>query len=281
MIIDTGNKIIRKLEEQEQEEGALPLLLQFYRELVQIQSGTEERIGTPNIVISSEAINKYTAKGLPLLSFDRLDINWVLLQDVFARVGATFAKYPELFGDIPERFQTPGAGRLLTKRIAAAWFKGKPLPQATLTKAVNNNLNQAIIHAALKPFLTSHAKTLIGFINQENWRRSFCPICGGAPDFAYLDTERGSRWLLCSRCDTEWLFQRLGCPYCNTQNQDDLTYYTDEEGLYRLYVCEHCHRYLKTIDLQKATTEALLPLERLYTLDLDKQAQQKGYTPYT
>ena len=35
-------------------------------------------------------------------------------------------------------------------------------------------------------------------VDQEKWRRRYCPVCGGNPDIAYLDTERGSRWLVCS-----------------------------------------------------------------------------------
>jgi FdhE protein len=94
---------------------------------------------------------------------------------------------------------------------------------------------------------------------------------------AFLKRESGARWLLCSRCDTEWLFQRLECPYCGTQEQNALVFFTDEEELYRLYVCERCKCYLKAVDLRKTEAEVLLPLERLYTIDLDTQAVGKGY----
>ena len=87
----------------------------------------------------------------------------------------------------------------------------------------------------------------------------------------------GLRGLLCSRCDAEWLFQRLQCPYCGTQNQAALAYFTDDEGVYRLYVCEQCHKYIKTIDLRHTESEVLV--ERVLTLDMDRQAQEKGYKP--
>jgi formate dehydrogenase maturation protein FdhE len=69
----------------------------------------------------------------------------------------------------------------------------------------------------------------------------------------------------------------LECPYCRTQKQDALIFLTDEEELYRLYACEQCKCYLKAIDLRKAKTEILLPLERLYTIDIDAQAIERGY----
>ncbi|MFC2002485.1 formate dehydrogenase accessory protein FdhE [Chloroflexota bacterium] len=134
-------------------------------------------------------------------------------------------------------------------------------------------------HLTVDYQLVSHAKALYGSVNQERWRRGYCPICGSSPDFAYLDKEYGARWLLCSRCDTGWLFQRLECPYCGTQDQNALAYYTDDEGLYRLYICEQCHQYLKAVDLRQAKSEVLLPLERLFTLALDAQAQEAGYSP--
>ena len=96
---------------------------------------------------------------------------------------------------------------------------------------------------------------------------------------AVLKPEYGARWLLCSRCDTEWSFQRLECPYCGTKEQSALSFFTDEEGPYRLYVCDQCKCYLKAIDLRKAKDDIPLPLERLYTIDLDRQAKEYGYHP--
>jgi FdhE protein len=99
----------------------------------------------------------------------------------------------------------------------------------------------------------------------------------GKPDFAFIDKEKGARWLLCSRCDTGWLFQRLECPYCGNTDQNELAYFTDDTELYRLYICQRCHSYLKSIDLRKTDSEILLPLERVMTVDMDRQGQEKGY----
>ena len=102
-------------------------------------------------------------------------------------------------------------------------------------------------------------------------------ICGGSPDLAFLEKEYGARWLLCSRCDSEWLFQRLRCPYCGTQDQGELAYFTDDTELYRLYVCQQCQSYLKAVDLRQTEDETLLPLERVLTVDMDRQGREKGY----
>ena len=42
-------------------------------------------------------------------------------------------------------------------------------------------------------------------------------------------------------------------------------------------VCEQCKQYLNAIDLRQAKEEVMISLERLFTLDIDAQAQQYGY----
>jgi len=277
---EKNKKILEKLEEEGKKKGLPPRFLEFYQKLFRIQSGAEKKTGRIKPDLKKEIINERLERGLPLIGFKELVLDWSLLKEIFTEVTATFASFPDLFGELPRSLREPRPHSSLPKKVAKAWFEGTNLPATMQVDDVSEYLLlQAIIHAALKPFLTSHSKALVGLINQEYWRRRYCPICGGSPDFAFLDKERGSRWLLCSRCDTEWLFQRLECPYCGNKDMDTLAYFTDDEGLYRLYVCEKCHRYIKAVDLRHTDSEVLLTLERLLTLDLDRQAQEKGYKP--
>ena len=278
MTSETDNEILKKLEEEGKKKGLSPRFLEFYQRLLLIQSKAKQRIGIVKPKLSGKTINKRIERGLPLITFGKLALDWSLVTSIFAEVTAAFADYPDLFGEVPRSLTEPEGGSLLTEEAVKTWFEGARLPSTiAVDDAGKYPLIEAIIHATLQPFLTSYSKALLGFVDQERWRRGYCPICGGKPDFAFLDKEIGARWLLCSRCDTEWLFQRLQCPYCGTQDQNALAYFTDDEGLYRLYVCEQCKQYLKAIDLRQAKTEVLLPLERLLTLDIDVQAQREGY----
>ena len=211
-----------------------------------------------------------------MLQFDDLKLESALLKRVFTQVVALFDDYPELFGAVPEAIKN----WKITKTVAKSWYNGTGLPPSVLTNIAEEALLNTLIHATLKPFLESHAVLLNGLVDQEHWRHGYCPVCGGSPDFAFLDRDRASRWLFCSRCNAEWLFQRLECPFCGNEDQKSLAYFTDDTGLYRLYVCEKCRHYIKTIDLRQTAADILLPLERLETIDLDTQAQQKGYRPY-
>ena len=279
MTIDTTNKILTILYKQEKEEGKLPLLLEFYRSLLETQVKARKSTGILEPTISAEAIQSRLLNGQPLVKFDELALDWPLLRQVFVEVIAVFAKYPQLFGEIPTHLTKPGAGRLLTKKAVKAWFTGKTLPLSLLQDA-NENLIQTIIQSTLQPFLAGHAEALIGSIKKDSWHKNYCPICGGIPDIAYLEKEVGERRLLCSRCDSDWQFHRMECPYCRTVNQESLSFLADDQNLYRLYLCEKCKCYLKVIDLRKTDDEVLMPLERIYTLDLDKQARDRGYHPY-
>jgi FdhE protein len=278
--MENKNDIIVRLEREGEKRGLTPRFLEFYRRLFEIQFRAEKRIGITKPVIKLESMNERLEQGLPLISFNELALDWPLIKDIFIEVVSVFADYSDIFGELPENLQKSKSQLSLPKKTAKAWFESRELPTGmTINNADEHMLIDAIIQATLKPFLVSHSKVLSRYINQERWRRNYCPVCGGYPDFAFIDNEQASRWLLCSRCDTQWLFQRLQCPYCNNEEQKELAYFTDDLGIYRLYTCEKCHKYIKAIDLRATTSDILLPLERLFTLDMDRQAQEKGYQP--
>jgi FdhE protein len=275
---DIDSKILEKLAAMEKEEGGLPLLLQFFRDILHVQVEARKRIVTPQVGLSDDAISERTQQGIPLLSFDDINIELGPVQDLFVRVAGTYANYPGVFGEIPGKLRSPEAGRRLTPEAIRAWYTGEALPTAILSGADDTTV-RAIIQFTLKPLLTTYAAALISSVKQEQWRRGYCPICGGIPDIAFLEKGKGAKHLVCSRCDSAWLFQRLECPYCGTQDQNALAYFTNEKGLYQLNVCDKCKRYLKTIDLRKTDNEVLMPLERLLTAVIDRQAQERGYQP--
>jgi hypothetical protein len=272
-------ELLKRLELEGPQKGLPSSLLEFYRRLLDIQFRAESAIGEVKPEPQSQTFNQRLSQGRPLLSFSEIGIGWSQLKDIFAEVVAVFAAYPELFGELPRGLREPGRPPSLPRKVARAWFENDRLPPGIEFDNDREYLVlESIIQATIRPFLGSKARALLPGVNQEQWRRGYCPVCGGSPDIAYLNRDSGARWLVCSRCDSEWIFQRLQCPYCDNQNPNELSYFTDDEGRYRLYVCEKCHRYLKTIDLRQAKSGVLIPLERLFTLTLDAQAREQGYS---
>lgn len=270
--MDINNKILAKLQELQQKEGELPQYLELYRQLLLIQ--VEANIPHRKSSLTKDEIAATLRKGTPLLEWDALSINWAVFQKLAQKAATVIS---ELVEPVPKNLKNVNADVPHMVELTKAWYEGSELSSWANTFSVPEELLAAMIHCAIKPFLATHAEALTSLIDQEQWRRRICPICGRKPDFAFLDKERGARWLLCSRCDTEWLFQRLQCPYCGTQNQNELAYFADDKELYRLYVCQQCRTYLKAIDLRRTDSEVLLPLERLLTIDMDRQGREKGY----
>lgn len=274
---DTSNQILKKLEEWQEREAVSSSFLDFYKGLLGIQAWAEEHIKLPEPSLSKQVANHRIVSGLPLIKFDELDLDWSLVDKVFRKIAEIFANYPELFGEVPKSLL--GSHSRLPKKVAKAWLKGAFLPTKIAGDNVNEHVLREIAHATLKPFLTAYSKTLIGIVEQNRWRRGYCPICGGNPDIAFLEKESGERWLMCSRCDAQWRFQRLECPSCGNQDCKSLSYFSDDTRVYRLYVCDKCHTYLKAIDLRNTKEDISLSLERLITFDMDVQGQKKGYQP--
>jgi FdhE protein len=107
-----------------------------------------------------------------------------------------------------------------------------------------------------------------------------CPVCGEKPVAAVLRPEGdgGKRFLLCSRCFTEWEFRRLLCPHCGEEDKDKLPVYTATEFPHvRVEACDTCRVYLKSIDLTKNGL-AVPEVDELASIALDLWAAERGYT---
>ena len=272
-------RLIQEIEQRAEREGALPLLLDFYRELLEVQLAAEMAFPVPPCHLDAESGAARTQRGQPLLDYSETKLDFELLRETFDRVKAVFAEFPDLFDLEARTARELDPEVLLTGETLAAWFVRGEVPISDVTEKLNPHLVENIIRASVKPFLLAYARVLLPGVQMEHWWHGHCPVCGGAPDYAFLDRERGSRWLVCSRCDSEWLYPRLECPYCNNKDQHLLNYYPGESGPYRLYVCEKCHQYLKATDLRQVKAAFHPPLERLLTLDLDRQGTELGYQP--
>jgi len=131
------------------------------------------------------------------------------------------------------------------------------------------------------PVFELYAGKLKEKIDSDGWLKGYCPVCGSSPTMAYLRKDDGKRILWCQFCGTKWSFLRLKCPFCSNEDQKTLRYfYTDENDPYRVYVCDKCKKYVKTIDQRKLTGENDLDLvwENLDTSALDFVAQKDGYS---
>ncbi|HDP98228.1 MAG TPA: formate dehydrogenase accessory protein FdhE, partial [bacterium] len=132
------------------------------------------------------------------------------------------------------------------------------------------------------PFLKEYAELFKQQLTQVNsiWFRPFCPLCGNMPAMAKLEKEVGQRYLWCAVCHQDWQFSRLQCPHCANEDQNSVRYFYDEnDSQYRVYVCEKCKHYIKTVDerTMAENQQASMFLEDIITHYLDELALKEGY----
>lgn len=258
---ETDGKILQRLDEWQKDE--LPGPVELYIRLMRAQIEARSTTSGPGPHLSDETVSERLGCGEPLLTFDELQLDWSKVESLFTEALSIVAEYVSLDA-------SQGVDRL--PQMAREWYEGR----LSLAQSEDEPLIVAV-YAAVKPFLVSRAEGLLPQVDQAVWRRGYCPICGGTPNLAVLLGEEGARWLVCPRCDSQWRFQRLECPFCGNKDQATLAYFPDGTGLYRLYVCDRCRGYLKAIDVRRSQSEVLLPLEWISTLDMDRQACDMGY----
>ena len=134
------------------------------------------------------------------------------------------------------------------------------------------------LYNSINPCVRLGAEQLSVYLErQDPWQQGYCPICGSPPVLSVLEDE-GQRFLICSFCWQAWSAKRGVCPFCDQHDKKSAGYFfSQEEKEYRVYTCDNCKRYTKTIDTVKADRLIYPPLEQVVTLHLDMQASQKGY----
>jgi hypothetical protein len=213
----------------------------------------------------------HLAEGIPQVTFDELHMEAAPVIDLYKGIETLMIRYA---GHLPSGEGEPTPDMIVG--YAREIFDGRgPLLVGAGRPADVIRMASGFV---LAPYLQMACEFMMPRIAQSAWHRGYCPVCGGVPAFAAVRDERSSRTLLCSRCNGEWSFRRFGCPFC--LERDHQTYYPSEEGRHRLYVCEACHRYLKSLDMRESACESCLPVEALATVSMDIAAREKGCTFY-
>jgi FdhE protein len=276
-------EILEELRKEKEKNPELSAVVDLQINLLETPLQIQVDPATPHY--SSEETRARIGQGVPLLHPQEMALDWEAFSNLFSQVCRIAARHrPDLssqfeelltwLDDHPARVQALVATYLEEGNLMAAGAG-----QGTESKEEREQLELLtfVFNHALRPFLQSYADLLAPMVEQELWQQGKCPICGGEPDFAFLDDESGARHLVCSRCDSQWLYPRIKCPFCNTSEPSKLSYFPSEDQKYRVYVSQDCRRYLKAIDLRKTGRRSLFPVERITTVALDAAAREEGY----
>ena len=138
-----------------------------------------------------------------------------------------------------------------------------------------------VIHNVFKPFMTGLRKVSDIKPEKEAWLESSCSFCGYLPDMSKIvESKENQRHLHCAICENEWEFPRLVCPACGCNDQTKHGFFEYEENnLYRIYYCDECKHYIKSVRIPKLKEESAydLAVEDIITNFLDAGMIEKGY----
>jgi FdhE protein len=135
-----------------------------------------------------------------------------------------------------------------------------------------------ILCQMLKPFVEKRTESLRPFIENLPWHQGYCPICGAFPEISFFQGEKGQRWLKCSLCGYDWIFDRMACPCCGEINKSKEFIRIDGFEHKWVELCPDCHRYIVGIDLRKET-EVTADVAVIGMVHLDILAQRRGFLP--
>jgi FdhE protein len=262
--------------------------LAFYQQILTFQADQHSKLNKEKLSIFGKGsdVESRLQMGLPLLEKNNLYIEAEVARSSFTELLAIFERHPRQY--LPEKIDI----------LKGAFKKNELLPNEFILTFISENreyfrqLSDALfiesgvlIYIAKTislPFLKAYADLLQSYLAEKDktWLRPFCPLCGNIAAMARLEKEVGQRHLWCSVCHTEWAFARIQCPFCSNEDQSLIRYfYNENSSLYRVYVCDQCKRYMKTIDENKYAfiQPVNMTLEDLITHYLDEIAVKEGY----
>ena len=112
-----------------------------------------------------------------------------------------------------------------------------------------------------------------------DWDRGYCPVCGFWPALAEVRGLERARRLRCGRCGGDWGMVALRCPFCGTNDHQQLGSLVPDGELEarRVETCARCRGYLKTVTTLRAWAGDEVGLADLATVELDLAALERGF----
>ncbi len=275
MSANRDHELLRGLQEEREKRPELEEIISLHQEAIEARGVVEPQV--PDLEPDEREVKELIERRVPLLR--RWELHWD--EEGFIRLSAQVcdiaARHQEELASQFEEIRSLLTGDPDQARNMVIGYLGDGTVDLVGRPGIDQELLFFVLNNALHPFLEAHASILRPLIEDEKWYQRLCPVCGGEPDFGYLEEKVGGLRLLCSRCDTVWMYKRGECTFCGNSDRESFAYYLGDDEVYRLYVCDNCKRYLKVMDGRQTARKPMLPLQRIMTVGMDIAARQEGY----
>jgi FdhE protein len=254
-------------------------------ELLELQRRVQSRIPLPALELDANIMQRHQLDGRPLLRFENIPLDLSDLRLTVRQTAEILQRFDALETAEFQLVHDMGRGdRLLD--VAGRWYR-RAAERATAASGVavagvadpgadDPEVMDHVLALAMRPFLSRCAEVLQRRSELASWSHAHCALCGGEPDMATLDAQ-GDRSLVCGRCLLQWKFDPVACPFCRNSDRAQMTSFGTSDGVYRVYGCDACHRYVKAFDARRANRPLMPVLDGVAMLPLDAAAIQRGY----
>ena len=247
--------------------------------LLELQRRVQSRAPLPRKQVDPSHVQACQVTGHPLLRFEEIPLDWTDFRLMFREAADLLRRYELLPEDdwkqVQELLREGDAFKpLVVEWYTAAAGRSVDAPAVSPLESTPHRLDH-VVQLAMGPFLARCAEATLPGLDLSPSNRPRCPLCGGEPDFATI-TPAADRLLICGRCTGQWPYDPLACPFCRNADRSRITSFTNSEGIYRIYACDVCRRYLKAYDGRRATRPVMLAVDSVKTLPLDAAVLQKG-----
>lgn len=266
---------VRELRELKNAQPDLAAAADMQIELLGAQKRVQSRVPLPSAAFDRRKPDNRHCR--PVLLFREIPIDWTDFRLMVRQTADILRRFETLEQSDYDRIQAFARdGQIET--VVAGWYETAMVPARRKTdiRSHEREMLDQVLLLAMRPFLARCAEALLPRLELSDWRQPCCPLCGGEPEFAYINPA-AERLLICSRCTGQWSFDPIACPYCENNDRSRITSFTSRDGRYRIYACDECHRYLKAFDGRDGSRPALLAVDSIATLPLDAAAIQRGY----
>ncbi len=248
--------------------------------LLELQRRVQARAPLPRKQVDLSHVQACQATGHPLLRFEEIPLDWTDFRLMFREAADLLRRHELLPEDDWKQVQELLREGNALKPLVVEWYtaaagRSVDAPAVSLLESTPHRLDH-VVQLAMSPFLVRCAEAILPGLDLSPWNRPRCPLCGGEPDFATI-TPAADRLLICGRCTGQWPYDPLACPFCRNADRSRITSFTSPEGIYRIYACDVCRRYLKAYDGRRATRPVMVAVDSVKTLPLDAAVLQKGY----
>lgn len=258
-------------------------VLAMYRELLLAQNEAKSKLPAVEVDMDADRAAVCADTGVTLLGEVDAKLDAEAAAALFGRLKEIAAGHGEEFAEEAGKLTSAvESGKLDVEAVLEEAFRGQSseeLKKQAMDLDLDPHFFALLVYSSIRPNLEIYAQKLAPLLDDKDWDKRSCPVCGRLPYITKLVGEEGRRVLCCPACSTTWRFPRLKCVNCGIDNHEKLRMLYAEGKSRERYadVCDNCKRYLKVIDTRKMARSPIMMIADASTLHIDMLAQREGF----